>query len=153
MSGICAFFGHRNTPITFELEKKLEEAVYSLINRGYDEFWCCNEGTFDTLSRIVMLRVKQNVPYINLCYVSAYNPDKFSKLRQQELQEKFEIIYLPEFEGTYPKFAITRRNKYIAQNADTIICYIENQTGGAFQATNIAKNKDKELINIATYLN
>jgi predicted Rossmann fold nucleotide-binding protein DprA/Smf involved in DNA uptake len=100
-----------------------------------------------------MLRVKQNVPYINLCYVSAYNPDKFSKLRQQELQEKFEIIYLPEFESSYPKFAITRRNKYIAQNADTIICYIKNNTGGAYQATSLAKKQEKELINLASLSN
>ena len=151
MSGICAFFGHRDTPITFELEKKLEETVYKLIHRGYDEFWCCNEGTFDHLSKTVLLRLKQQIPYIQLCYVSAYNPDKFPRLKRQTIEKDFEIIYSPEIDNGPQKFAIIRRNKFISINADIFITYIQNNSGGAYNAIELAKKHSKSIIPLTYY--
>ena len=146
MSGICAFFGHRDTIITSDLEKKLESVVCNLIESGINEFWCCEQGTFDWLSQIVMLRLKKSCPDIYVCYVLAY-PCSEDKLKW--IEERFEIIY-PEVVATAPhKCAITRRNKYIAENADIIICYIDHPSGGAYQAIQIAKKHKKTIINLA----
>ena len=151
MNKICAFFGHRNTPLSFELETKLEKLVRNLIYDGVYEFWCCNEGTFDLLSRIVMLRLKQEKPYIQLCYVSAYNPDKFPKLKRQSIEKDFEIIYANEIANGHPKFAITRRNKFIVQNADILITYIKNNSGGAYNAIKLAQKHSKKIIPLTNY--
>ena len=150
MSGVCAFFGHRDIFITPEIEHRLEQAVRGLIALGVDEFWVCNEGNFDWASRMVMHRLKDEFKYsINVCFVSAYNPDKFSDIRLKGLQEKYEIIYTDEIAAGPQKFAITRRNNHIADNADYIICYITTNSGGAYKAVNRAQKYGKRIINIA----
>ena len=76
---ICAFFGHRDVKYTKELENLLKQEVVKLIEQGYDEFWVCNEGSFDWISRMVMSDVKEEFgAMIYVCYISAYDPDKFS---------------------------------------------------------------------------
>lgn len=149
MSGICAFFGHRDTPYTEELEKKLEQTVRNLINLGFDEFWCCEQGTFDWLTRMVMQSLKKEYPFIVLCYVCPYNPDKYSKLRQKSLADRYEVIYPDVVASVPPQVAIVRRNRYIADNADVIVCYIRHNSGGAYKAVKAAERRGIEIINLA----
>lgn len=149
MHKICAFFGHRDTVITTELEQKFEQHVINLINQGITEFWCCNEGNFDWLSRMVLLRIKQQYSHICLCYICAYNPDKYAKSHQNWLENHFDIIYPDEVAETFPKYAITKRNNYIADNADIILCYIKYNTGGAYLAVKRAQKQGKTIINLA----
>lgn len=148
MSRICAFFGHRDTEITSEIENLLEKTIRKLINKGIDEFWCCDQGNFDWIVRLVMLRLKEEYKHIYLCYISAYNPDKMSKTKQTWLEDKFEIIYPYEVADGPPKFAIERRNKFIAQNTDIIICYINQNYGSAYKAVKLAQKYQKEIINL-----
>lgn len=149
MSGICAFFGHRDTNITYELERKFEETVLALIDEGIDEFWCCEQGNFDWLSRMVMLRIKKNNPFIYLCYIPASDMRKFSKVRQKYLDENFEILYADEMEAPHPRLSIVYRNNYIAKNADVIVCYVTTNSGGAYKAVEIARKNEKKVINLA----
>lgn len=151
MSGICAFFGHRDTPTTIELENKLEQTVRDLIAQGVDEFWVCNEGNFDWLSRLVMRRIKEQFGYcVNVCYISAYNPNKYSKIRQEWLEERYDdIIYTDEIAIGPQKLAIKRRNNYIADNADFIICYLTQDYGGAYEAVKRAEKNNTQIINVA----
>ena len=147
---VCAFFGHRDTPATDEIEKKVEETARSLIAQGVNEFWICNEGNFDWISRMVVSRLKEEFKnYIYVCYISAYNPSKFSKPRREWLEERYELDYPYEAANGYPKFAIERRNKYIADNADYIICFILEKSGGAYKAVKRAEKNGKTIINIA----
>ncbi|MBR5599080.1 MAG: hypothetical protein IKW39_03470 [Alphaproteobacteria bacterium] len=149
MSLICSFFGHRDTPLSSEIELRLENTIKNLISQGVYEFWCGNEGTFDTLTRMIMIRLKKDIPYLNLCFVSAYNPDNFPPLKRKTLEENFEIIYSIEIADGHPKFAITRRNKYMINNSDIIVCYITDEKGGAYNAVKLAQKQNKEIINIA----
>ena len=150
LSGICAFFGHRDTPITDELSEKLEQAVRNLINNGFNEFWVCYEGNFDWLSRMVMQKIKAEYgPAIYICFIRAYNPNKFSKIKLDWLTERYELDYPREVAEGTPKFAIERRNRYIADNADAIICYIIHRQGGAYKAVHHAEKNGKMIINLA----
>ena len=149
MSGIVAFFGHRDVDVSSTLENKLEDVVRDLIVCGYDEFWCCEQGNFDWISRLVLRRLKQTYPNICLCMVCAYNPDKYSRLRQDFLLENYEVIYPEEAAKGTLRFAIARRNKFIAENADVVVCYITHHSGGAYQAVKIAEKCGKQIINLA----
>ena len=150
MTGICAFFGHRDAPATDEIENKLEKVVQSLIEKGFDEFWVCMEGNFDWLSRRVVLRMKEKYPHqINTCYISAYNPAKFSKIKRDWIERIYELNYPEEAAFGLPKFAIERRNRYIADNADCIVCFVNRLSGGAYRAVARARKKGKTIINIA----
>lgn len=98
----------------------------------------------------VMSRIKQEFKHcIYVCYISAYNPNKFSKTRLEWLEERYELDYPNETTKGHPKFAIERRNKYIADNADYIICYIKDKSGGAYKAVKRAEKTGKIIINIA----
>ena len=149
MSGIVAFFGHRDTLITTHLENQLEQVVKELITNGYDEFWCCEQGNFDWLARTTMQRLKKENPNITLCYICAYNPNHYSTIKQQFLEERYELIYPPIATKGPQKFAISRRNKYIAENANVIVCYITRKSGGSYQAVRQAQQKQKLIINLA----
>ena len=149
MSGICAFFGHRDTNVTYELEKKFEETIIELINDGIDEFWCCDQGNFDWLSRMVLLRLKKDNPFIYLCYIPAYDFRKYSKVRQKYFEDNFEILCADEMSAPHPRLSIVYRNKYIAKNADVIVCYVTTNLGGAYKAVELAKKHEKKVINLA----
>ena len=152
MSGICAFFGHRDTVVTYALEELLERTVRELIEQGIDEFWCCDQGSFDWVARMVMLRVKKDYKHIILCYVCAYNPDLYSKTKLQDLNSKFEILYPFKASEGHPKFAISRRNKYIVQSADVLVCCIEKDYGGAYSAYKYAQKQEKTVINLPDFV-
>lgn len=49
---------------------------------------------------------------------------------------------------THPKGAIQKRNRYMVDRADLIICYIDHESGGAYQTIQYAKKQGKEIINI-----
>lgn len=148
MSGICAFFGHRDCPCTEEIENNLKNTIQKVINEGIDEFWVGSQGNFDWLVHLVLKKLKQDNPHINLCNVLASNPDKYSKIRQESLREQYDDIICPEeiFEGP-AKFAITRRNRYMAENCDIVICYIEYEKGGAYEAIKLATKLNKRILN------
>ncbi len=149
MYGICAFFGHRDVKVTEELEKLLEKVARNLIESGIDEFWLCGQGNFDWISRLVMLKLKEEYRWIYLCYITPY---RYSDYHMKELSKKYEVIYPYEAQNGPKKFAISRRNKYIAENADVLICYIKYHDGGAYEAVKIAQKNKKKIINLADML-
>lgn len=55
----------------------------------------------------------------------------------------------PEIEG-HPKFAIERRNRWLIDNADYCICYINHTWGGAYKFSRLAKRRGKTVINIGS---
>ena len=150
MSGICAFFGHRDTVITTQLEEKLIATIRELIAQGIDEFWCCEQGTFDWLCHYVLLKLAKEFCFIRLCLVCPNNPNKYSKLRQDSILTFYdEMIYPAEIANGPARFGILRRNHYVAKNADIIVCYVEHLSGGAYQAVQYAKKFQTKIINLA----
>lgn len=97
-----------------------------------------------------MLKIKKDNPFIRLCYIPTCDIVKYSKLRQQNLAENYEIIYTEEMASSHPRFSIIKRNQYIAKNSDVIICYITSNTKGAYSAIKIAQKHNKKIINLAT---
>ena len=47
------------------------------------------------------------------------------------------------------RFAISKRNLWMAQAADLVICYVEHDWGGAYKACHRAARMKKEVINLA----
>lgn len=148
---ICAFFGHRDTPMSNLIENHLIEVVRGLIlYHQVNEFWLCEQGTFDNLTRIVMKELKKEFEYINLCLFPAYYPNNFKLDWMYE--NDYDLLYPEEVAKAPPQVAILRRNEYIAKNADYIVCYVERQSGGAYKAVEKARKYGKKIINLAEYI-
>lgn len=63
----------------------------------------------------------------------------------------YDEIVIPEAIGkAHPKAAITLRNRWMVDNADLVIAYIEHKEGGAYSAVKYAKKLNKKVVNIGS---
>ena len=128
----------------------LRKVILSLIDEGVNEFWFGFEGNFDWLVRSVLDEIKKEY-HIFLSYVCAYNPQNFSESKKKWLESRYEIIFPDFLRSGLPKFAIERRNKYLARQADVIVCYLDRKKGGAYRAVRVAEKYNKKIINLADF--
>ena len=57
------------------------------------------------------------------------------------------IIYEGE-ERIHPKAAITRRNEWMIENCDLLVCFVEHNKGGAYKAMRHAEKLGIKTINL-----
>jgi|GEM_PF-4551097 len=132
------------------LENRFKEVVRNLIFEGVDEFWLCEQGTFDCLARLAMKELREEFDWIKLVLLPAYYPSD-AKLDWMD-DNDYDLIYPNEVKKAPPQVAILRRNEYIAKHADYIVCYILQKSGGAYKAVEIARKLNKKIINLAQCL-
>jgi len=142
----CGFFGHRDTPHTiFDSLCTQIEKLY--LEKGITKFYVGHQGNFDNLARKAILFTKCVYPEIESIVILAYFP---TPARLPSLYAE-EATYFPEgLETVPPRFAIDYRNRWMADNCDSIICYIEHSFGGAAKYVERAKKKGKQIINLYT---
>ena len=132
------------------IERHLEEVIRGLIAQDVDEFWLCEQGAFDCLSRLVLKELKKEFDWINLCILPAYYPNN-AKMDWID-DNGYELLYPDEVSKAPPQVAILRRNEYIAKNTDYIVCYVSRKSGGAYKAVEKARKYGKKIINLAEYI-
>lgn len=147
-----AFFGHRYIDNPLKVEELLEEQIRRLINeKEYVDFLVGRNGEFDQCVSSTVLRVRKNVrddnsalvlvlPYVTAEYLN--NKEYF-----HDYYTDVEISYSASM--AHPKSAIQIRNREMVDRADLIICYIEENTGGAWQTVKYAIDQNKTVINLA----
>ena len=140
---ICSFLGHGDSPESIYL-KLYSEIENLIISRSVTGFLVGNHGSFDRMVLKALRELKERYPQISYHVVLAYMPGT-----ENSLYHYTETI-LPEGIETVPKrFAISRRNRWMVQQCQIVICYITHQWGGAAQFVNYAKKQLKEIINLA----
>lgn len=72
----------------------------------------------------------------------ANNADSFD-----EYYDRVEVC--DEAARSHPKSAIQIRNRNMVDRSDLVICYIDHQSGGAFQTMQYALKRGKKVINLA----
>lgn len=151
---ICTFFGHRFLiGFTKEHKQKLKELILDLINNhDVDTFWVSNYGEFDDVTRQIVFEIKKTInPNINICLVRSYNfgNTEMQKDEKEWLEHIYDHVFTPlETIESPPRFAITRRNKFMAENCDFMICFVRNPLGGAYKAMRRAQNCGKTVFNL-----
>ena len=147
-----SFFGHRQIDRFFETEEKVTELVRRLITeKEYVEFLIGRDGEFDQIVASTVRRAKRDLRDDNseLVWVLAYpkaeyanNVDSFD-----EYYERVEVC--DEAARSHPKAAIQVRNRSMVDRSDLVVCYVEHESGGAFQSMAYAKKSGKAIINLA----
>ena len=147
-----AFFGHRYIDNPLKVEELLEEQIRKLINeKEYVDFVVGRNGEFDQCVSSTVLRVRKNVrddnsalvlvlPYVTAEYLN--NEEYF-----HDYYTDIEISYSASM--AHPKSAIQIRNREMVDRSDLIICYIEENTGGAWRSVKYAIEQEKRIINLA----
>lgn len=141
-------FGHRS----FSEHRVLDELLYPLLqnllrSKPFVEIYIGRNGEFDIYAASVIKRLqnamgKANNEFICVLPYRQSNMDCYCKY--------YDSIVIPDCaESAHPKNAITKRNRWMVEQADLFICYVERDKGGAYCALKYAKKLGKRTINLA----
>ena len=147
-----AFFGHRYIDNIIKVENLLEEQIRKLIDENeYVEFLVGRNGDFDQCVSSSVLRVRKHYRDDNsaLVLVLPYPIAEYLNNEESFHQYYTDVEVSRAATTAHPKSAIQIRNREMADRADLIICYIEHQKGGAWQAVDYATKQGKTVINLA----
>ena len=143
-----AFIGHRETYGHYRLEDQIEQiARDKLYEKEYVEFYVGRNGDFDISVASAIKRAQNAVGHHNSCLI-LLQP---YPMRDDEYYEKFydEVQYPVSFK-TYPKSAITKRNKWMIDNSELLVAFVEEgRKGGALTTLKYAEKKGVPIINLA----
>ena len=141
-----AFAGHRYEWQSIGVEEKLLQVLEDLINKGYTVFYDGNYGAFDNKCRNAVLKLKNKYPHIKLVLIlTYYHHDK----EKYPIPSYYDDAILPELEDLHYKQKITKRNEWIIDNCDLLVCHIkETYKSGAYNTVKYAQKQNKPIIYI-----
>lgn len=147
-----AFFGHRYISNVAAVEEGLEDIVLSLLrDKEYVDFVVGRNGEFDQLVSSAVLRCKKKYRDDNssLVLMLPYPTAEYLNNRSgyENYYDDIEISY--EASKAHPKAAIQIRNREMVDRANLIACYIEHNSGGAYQTIRYAEKLGKPILNLA----
>ena len=123
------------------IENELYIQIEKLIQQGAEEFLLGGYGDFDLLCARVVRELKENHSHINSVLVIPY-------INREYDENLYDTSEYPHLETVPKRFAISKRNEYMVQNADVVIAYITHNWGGAARTFEFAKRKKKKIIKI-----
>ena len=141
-------FGHRDFEGHQILDEYLSPVLKELIRtKPFTEIYIGHNGEFDVYAATVIKRLGSSIgkeKHELICVLPYPN-------RNTEYYEKYyDSVMIPDCVGkTHPKGAITKRNRFMIEQADLLICYVERNEGGAYAALKYAKKLKKRVINFA----
>ncbi len=143
------FFGHSDFIKTDEYEQVVLDILEEKVGNRSAEMYLGGYGSFDSFAYDCCKKYQKNHPNTSLIFVTPYLSEAYQRNHLDFFKTIYDSIIYPELEDKPKKFAISYRNKYMAEKADFIIVYIIRSHGGAYSAYNHAKRKNKEIFNIA----
>ena len=139
---ICFLFGQSTAPVeVVELIEKAAERHY--LKLGIRTFIVGSRGSFDSYSAIAIKRLKKKYADITLLLLLAYHPAVCSVA----LPDGFDNSYYPPLETVPKRLAIVKANQYMADCADSIICY-SHSVGNSRKLLEYANRRRKGKIRI-----
>lgn len=144
-----SFFGHRKLYDLRRIDERLAPILKELIRtKPYVAFLIGRNGEFDEYAASVIKRVQKEVGKDNndMTLVLPYT------VADLEYYEKYydSIIIPHSVNGAHPKSAITLKNRWMVEQSDLVIVYVERNKGGAYTAMKYAEKLNKKIINLAS---
>lgn len=136
---IATFCGHSQLVNSEEVAAWLFTVTQNLIGQGVTVFYLGGYGEFDSLAAAVLREQKQKYPHIELVLVLAY-------LHKGKDVSGYDSTVYPPLESVPMRFAISRRNRWMVENADVVVAYVLHDWGGAAQTLQWAVQKKKQII-------
>lgn len=162
----CSFFGHRDTPQTEELERKVRETVERLIvEEGVDTFLFGSRSSFNELCHIVVTELKVKHPHIrriaHLCrHEAACLVGEGAKIKQQikrltgrdEYVNEYEDIKKSDRVNSAGRVSYAERNQWMVDESDITFIHIEkgycikNKNSGTALIYRYAKSRKRIIV-------
>lgn len=138
------FCGHGDTVISNELREWLHQTILAQIEAGADLFYLGGYGSFDRAAAAAVWEIKKTFPGIMSILVLPY-PD------QKTDTTYYDSTVYPPLENVPRRYAILRRNRWMAEVSDVVIACVEHEWGGAARTLQYAMAKKKTVINYAAW--
>lgn len=147
-----SLFGHRFIDDSQTVEQKLYELLRIIISRGDREveFLVGRNGDFDLVAASVVRRLKKELNVENV-FLTLVLPYETAELRNnaEAFENYYDSIEISEASADKNfKYAITARNRDMIDRSDTVVVYVKNQSGGAYQSLRYAEKNEKQIVNL-----
>lgn len=133
------FCGHRTIDRPDLLKSWLQEVVRGLILQGSNKFLLGGYGAFDLTAAHVVHTLKAEFPAVESTLVLAY-------LSTDMDPHLYDSSLYPPLEDVPPRYAISRRNRWLVENSDIVVAYVQHSWGGAATMLSYARRKGKTVI-------
>lgn len=144
---IISFFGHSNYLESEDDEYRVLSILDNISKDKQVDFYLGGYGRFDAFALRCAQKFKkehQNTKIYLICpYMGKWLDD-----RKDEIEKNYDGTIYPEIEHVPLKFAISKRNEWIGQQADYIIAYVKRHYGGAYKALLYAHKHNKPYTNL-----
>lgn len=125
----------------------LQSVLIDLIeSQGADLFYVGSQGGFDRMVQKTLRRLQMAYPHIQCTVVLAYMP---GEQRDTDTWGDFDTIFPDGLETTPRRFAISKQNRWMIEQADTVITYVAHSFGNAAKFKALAEKKEKRVINLS----
>jgi hypothetical protein len=119
-----------------------------LVSKGVDTFYVGTHGSFDLLVLSALRNMKNRYPYILYSVVLAHMP---GVINEHSYYEAFETLYPDGLERVPRRFAISHRNRWMVEQSQYLIAFVQHGWGGAAQTLKYAKTKGLNITNLSNY--
>lgn len=133
------FTGHSKLNGSDPVKQWLENTVEQLIQRGAVDFLLGGYGEFDHLSAKVVNSMKKDYPNITSYLVIPSLDRNFNN-------KLYTDSIFPPLENVPPRFALSKRNQWMMDEADVVVAYVLHSWGGAATSLEYAIKKKREII-------
>ena len=142
---IISFCGHSTYIEKENHQTQVLQILESEIGDEEAEFFLGEYGCFDSFAYKCAKIYQKNHINAKLIYITPYIKNKKDILVQPS---RFDGIIYPPLETVPKRYAIFHRNRWIVDNSDVIITYIEHSFGGAFEMYKYAQKQHKKIYNL-----
>lgn len=141
----CCFIGHKNCPDNIKpfVFKTVEDLV---LNKEVKRFYVGTQGNFDKIVYEVLIELEKKYS-IQLFVVLAY----LNNNKQLNYYEDNKTIFPDELTNSPPRFAILKRNNYMINESEYVVCYLNNPFSNSYKNIEYAINRKKTIINLGEY--
>lgn len=138
---LVTFCGHSQVSNSDAVAATLKTVIDDLIAEGATEFYLGGYGEFDNMAAHAVREAKAAHPEIVSMLVIPYmNRDFDPALYDNSVYPPLETVPL--------KFAISKRNEWMIDQADVVVSCITHGWGGAATTLRYAQRKKKRIISV-----
>ena len=148
---VCTFAGHREV-YQSGIGDRLESEIEKLLQMDHEFlFLTGGMGQFDGMGAGAVRAAKRRHPEksITLALVQPYLSNRLNADKEY-YESRYDRIIIPEeLDAVHYKAAIGLRNRWMVDQADTVIAYVYRDFGGAWTTVRYAQRQGKTVINLA----
>ncbi len=147
----CCFTGHRNLPAEKlnEIKYELERIILLLAGKGYNRFIAGGALGFDTIAAETVLRLMEKEPELKL-EIAVPCPGQHMRFSPEQKKQYLRILESADkvfmVSDRYSRYCMAKRNKYMVDNSDCVVAYLNRPKGGTFNTVSYAEHSGKEVI-------